>query len=419
MPNRSRRPAGILALGLVLVVGALAAAPAAGQLVPAPPNDDFSASEYFTLHIDDLEAPRADNVGATTEPGEPLSCGQRGFGATVWNEMRVSRTATVTMDTQGATYNTVLSVYTGDTLGSLTRVACNDDLSATSLQSRVQFTAHPGITYRIQVGGYNGATGSSPLNHNAPLTPRHDLFAEADQLPPDPNQQVPSSNIGATNESGEPRLCEGKTIGATVWFTLKVGRASQVTLDTYGVADFDTMLAVYTGASLGALTQVACNDDLSSATRQSRVQFNAAAGTTYRIQVGGYNGATGHTYLNVGIIPLCRGKAATQVGTAGHDILRGTDGPDVIVGLGGNDTIYGHGGNDLICGGPGDDTIYGGPGRDRLYGQGGADRLEGEAGNDRLFGGPGNDYLIGGDGIDRLRGQGGVNTCLGGEDVAC
>jgi hypothetical protein len=66
--------------------------------------------------------------------------------------------------------------------------------------------------------------------------------------------------------------------------------------------------------------------------------------------------------------PLCLGKRATIVGTAGANNLRGTKRADVIAALGGNDAVDGLGGNDLVCGGPGLDSIVGGAGSDRIDG---------------------------------------------------
>jgi hypothetical protein len=60
----------------------------------------------------------------------------------------------------------------------------------------------------------------------------------------------------------------------------------------------DTLLAVYTGSTVAQLTTVKANDDVSSADRTSRVQFNAVQGRTYRIAVDGYKAATGVIALN-------------------------------------------------------------------------------------------------------------------------
>ena len=56
----------------------------------------------------------------------------------------------------------------------------------------------------------------------------------------------------------------------------------RVEANTFG-SNFDTTLGVYTGTR-GSLTQIACNDD-SNGTLQSRVRFDAIAGTTYYFMV--------------------------------------------------------------------------------------------------------------------------------------
>ena len=81
-----------------------------------------------------------------------------------------------------------------------------------------------------------------------------------------------------------------------MWYSWTAPTGSNVTIDTVG-SDFDTLLAVYTGYSLGTLTPVASNDDIPGSV-QSRVTFFAMAGQTYQIAVDGYNGASGNIVLN-------------------------------------------------------------------------------------------------------------------------
>ena len=64
-----------------------------------------------------------------------------------------------------------------------------------------------------------------------------------------------------------------------------------MTIDTAG-SNFDTVLAVYTWDGI-IFTEVACSDDYPPGefrTLQSQVTFDAAAGTTYYIQAGGFDG---------------------------------------------------------------------------------------------------------------------------------
>jgi len=87
----------------------------------------------------------------------------------------------------------------------------------------------------------------------------------------------------------------GNAGGKSVWYRFTPTSSGRVTIDTCSYASFDTLLAVYTGSSVGALTSVASNDDTvgCGSGTASRVSFDATAGTTYRIAVDGKNGASG------------------------------------------------------------------------------------------------------------------------------
>ncbi len=101
-----------------------------------------------------------------------------------------------------------------------------------------------------------------------------------------------SVNFDATREAGEPAFLNY----SSVWFKFTPEYSGQMVFDTAG-ADFDTKLGVYTGSSVDALTPVVTpNDDTYGF--QSRVAFNAVAGTTYYIAVAGF-----HSY-SMGSFPL-------------------------------------------------------------------------------------------------------------------
>jgi hypothetical protein len=70
-----------------------------------------------------------------------------------------------------------------------------------------------------------------------------------------------------------------------------------VTISTIG-SNFDTLLAVYTGTSVSALTEVA-SDHNNGANWISQVVFTATAGTRYQIAVDGYFGSSGSITLNL------------------------------------------------------------------------------------------------------------------------
>ena len=112
------------------------------------------------------------------------------------------------------------------------------------------------------------------------------------------------NTFGSTTEPGEPTNPNGCITffpaikGATVWYRYTPPVNTTITADTFiESGGFDTVLAVYTGTAVNALTPVACNDD--SGSLQSRVQFPAIGGTTYHFQVGGFDGRTGDLRLTV------------------------------------------------------------------------------------------------------------------------
>ncbi|MEI7835799.1 MAG: serine protease, partial [Planctomycetota bacterium] len=100
----------------------------------------------------------------TREIGEPNPAGVTG-GASVWLTWTPTTTHTVTINTHGSNFDTVLAVYTGSSVMGLTTVAANDDdVANRTLTSAVTFTAVAGTVYHIAVDGYHGATGSIVLN---------------------------------------------------------------------------------------------------------------------------------------------------------------------------------------------------------------------------------------------------------------
>lgn len=105
------------------------------------------------------------------------------------------------------------------------------------------------------------------------------------------------SNANATKQSGEPNHA-GDPGGHSVWFQWTAPANGTINVDTSG-SNFDTLLAMYTGTNVAALSQVAANDDVSTTVRTSRLAGVAVtSGTTYRIAVDGFGGATGSITVN-------------------------------------------------------------------------------------------------------------------------
>lgn len=235
-------------------------------------------------------------TAATTEAGEPTVCGTAPIGKTVWYRYTPAANTTLTIKTVGSGFDTVLGVYTGGAVNALTAVACNDDIVQGTQQSQVQFAATAGATYRIQVGGYTGASGDVVLDISASVG--NDAFAGAVPVVTLPAHFTADTSLAGT-EAGEPATCGTSPIGKTLWYYYTPAVASNVVVRTAG-SNFDTVLGVYTGTTVGGLTAVVCNDDSGGAGYyDSVVQFLGAANTTYLIQAGGYGTSAGSLVLDV------------------------------------------------------------------------------------------------------------------------
>ena len=131
----------------------------------------------------------------------------------------------------------------------------------------------------------------------APAPAANDDFANAKAVPGLPFS-ASLNTAGATREQGELGLCGMG--GATVWYSFTPDTTQFIQADTLG-SDFDTVLSVYTGASLASLTPVGCNDD--TADLQSAVTTKLDGGQTYYFQVGGLYGHRGSLVFHLEAVP--------------------------------------------------------------------------------------------------------------------
>jgi hypothetical protein len=126
------------------------------------------------------------------------------------------------------------------------------------------------------------------------VAPANDNFANAQAQTGSFTDNL--NNADATTEGAEPLVpsCIGPldSVSHTVWYGLTITAGAEVSADTFG-SNFDTVLVVYIGASLGSLSEVACNDDGGGSGGPSVLEFTASSSTTYWIQASGYNGFLG------------------------------------------------------------------------------------------------------------------------------
>jgi hypothetical protein len=136
----------------------------AHKIYLGPQNDDFVRADILggTGGV-----ALGNTAGGTTEAGEPdhctlgFDCGWSGDHS-VWYQWTALGSGPTTIDTCEAQIDSILAVYTGSEIGSLTKVADNNNQDgscggAWPWGSKVTFNADAGETYRIAVGDAGGA----------------------------------------------------------------------------------------------------------------------------------------------------------------------------------------------------------------------------------------------------------------------
>jgi len=133
-----------------------------------PPGNDAFANA--TALVDPTGFVSGNNLAATKEPGEPNHAGDPG-GSSVWYSWQAPSGESFTFTTHGRssplnTFNTLLAVYTGTSVNSLTPIAGNNNDNETICEptsSRITFTAVAGTTYYFAVDGVSGSGGNFGL----------------------------------------------------------------------------------------------------------------------------------------------------------------------------------------------------------------------------------------------------------------
>ncbi|MEM7011081.1 MAG: TIGR02597 family protein, partial [Verrucomicrobiota bacterium] len=120
---------------------------------------------------------------------------------------------------------------------------------------------------------------------------------------------VTADTSGANGEAGEPQH-GGNATPASVWFRYDATLAGTVTIRSE-FSSFDTILAAYSGNSVGSLTLLSANDDAPDAT-WSETTFTVAAGQSYYVALDGKAGATG-------------------TGVLGFEFSESVDHPEIVV----------------------------------------------------------------------------------------
>ena len=247
-----------------------------------PPNDDFADAQPLGPGI--RVTAQGSNVDATREPLEPNHWNPFISSATsVWYRWTAPTGGDFVAETCGSSFDSVVAVYTGDTLDTLVDVDNPlQDIHDNSCgrNGRYPFNATPGTTYRIAVSGIVVNQGVVRLTVRRASPPANDDLADARRIRGGGGEPTIGDNVDATFEANETSEMDG-----SVWYRWVPNTTRDVVIDTCGTG-FDTALAVFTGSTYSNLTEVAYNDDWCG--RRSKARFLAQAGTSYLIAVGGH-----------------------------------------------------------------------------------------------------------------------------------
>ena len=220
--------------------------------VTLPGNDNFSSAETITGLSG---TSTGTNVRATKEASEPNHAGNSG-GASVWYQWTAPASGSVTFDTIGSTFDTVLAAYTGSSVGALTSVA-SDHASAGNGASRIVFTAASGTTYRIAVDGFNGSVGGLQLHWLQPTAPSFTTQPQSQNVIAGNSVTFTASAIGAPTPTYQWKFNGVNISGATSSSYTKsnvqstdAGNYTVVASNSSGSVTSDTaVLGVYDSAS--------------------------------------------------------------------------------------------------------------------------------------------------------------------------
>src|ERR1041385_1785966 len=180
---------------------------AASALRAQPFNDDFETRIGVSGAAGGV---RGNNFDATRQPGEPDHAGNRPR-ASVWWVWTTPISGIATLDTAGSDFDTIMSVYTGTGLRSLTVMGENDG-GPLAEDCVVIFPAKAGVQYVICVDGFEGQEGSIFVNWRVDPACAPPL-APGPPSPPSLAAGVPTTTVlrwSARAAARSPRTIYGK-----------------------------------------------------------------------------------------------------------------------------------------------------------------------------------------------------------------
>jgi uncharacterized repeat protein (TIGR01451 family) len=230
------------------------------------------------------------NLYASKEVGEPNHAGNSG-GASVWWSWTAPATGQVSLDTRGSSFDTLLAVYTGTPVSSLSSVATNTTPGGAS---NLLFQANAGTEYKIAVDGVNGVSGSITLNWSLNTSASADLSISesASPNPASVSAQMVFSAIvrnngpqTATNVKVVASVPSNATVSTIPTTCAQVSQTITCNLGTLASSSQTSLSFTFTATAAGTATSVmSVSSDLPDPVSANN---NASASVTVQASGGG------------------------------------------------------------------------------------------------------------------------------------
>ena len=276
---------------------------------PAPLNDDCGNAEIVAAGITPYDSCTATTTGTALNE---LICDMGSFGdEQIHHDLWYSFTPTVSgsfgiasINNGNLTNDTRLAVYMQNACpGNPVRVIACDDDAGPNFEAAVDVVLTATTHYFIRVGTYSDTTlgSAQALEIVAPQPPpANDDCANA--TPVGVGTHAFDNNFASTDGTALDELvCDMGAFGDEqihddVWFCFTAPNDGNYLVTTFGLAGFDTRLAVYDngcGVDDPALV-IACNDDFDGAGPfEAGLSFFGTALTSYKVRLGNYGNAGG------------------------------------------------------------------------------------------------------------------------------
>ena len=288
--------------------GQSTASQASNAVTVTASNDFFSGATLIDTPSGTLNDT---NSAATMEPSEPpLDTPGTDGGASLWYRYVATASGSLTVDTFGSSFDTVLTAFNGSTLQNLSRITFNDD-AASTVQSSLSFDVLNGNTYYLRIASWAATRGSVKLNWSltgtCPVTTATgDNFCAAYNLT-NVSGAVTRDNTTATVEFGEPTASLGTGAGS-VWFSYIAPGAGTLTINTSG-SGITNVVSVFVGSSLASLTRPMGWSDFGGATAQGAL--DVTKDTRYFIRQASFSSTRGSMSMAVSFAPIVVNTAPT------------------------------------------------------------------------------------------------------------